>query len=127
MRWALSWPLHNQTVAGFGGKQIVLRSIRDGTIVKELGTTDGIPLHLCFLPNGRRLASADQNGSVILWSVETGNEILRYYEHEFWVLCARFSRDGRVLASSQGGRWLPPQIRFRHAATEEEARRLLAD
>jgi WD40 repeat protein len=57
---------------------------------------------LAFSPDGRTLASADDEGRVRLWEVSTGAERRSWRGHIGWVHAVAFSPDGRTLAT--GGR-----------------------
>ena len=52
---------------------------------------------LTFSPDGRRLATADAEGTVKLWDVRTGLEVLRLPVHEQAVTGLAFSGDGKML------------------------------
>jgi WD40 repeat protein/serine/threonine protein kinase len=54
---------------------------------------------LDFSPDGRRLASANGDGTVRLWDVETGEELPSLRGHTNAVSQAVFSPDGRLLAA----------------------------
>ena len=105
-------------VAGVADHTIAIRSAEDGSIVQELHGHQDIVLTLDFSPDGRRLASAGISGVIILWDLETGNEILRYRNHASWVWQAEFSPDGNVLASCDSGGLLRPKIRIRRAMNQ---------
>jgi WD40 repeat protein len=105
---------------------VVLLSAKDGSELRRLPGHHEVVLHLHFSCDGKRLVSSSQAGLVILWDLETGNEIVRYRDHQYWVWAVYFSPDDRMLASCQGGRNLPPTIMIRRTVTQAEARRLLA-
>ncbi len=54
---------------------------------------------VAFTPEGRRLASAGEDGTVRLRDVDTGKEILSLRGHEGGVASVAYSPDGRRLAS----------------------------
>src|SRR5262249_14206170 len=65
------------------------------------------PLHhdaavLCavFSPDGRRIASSDQDGWVKVWDAQTGHERLKFRAHEDHARSVAFSPDGRRLATA---------------------------
>jgi WD40 repeat protein/serine/threonine protein kinase len=65
------------------------------------------PLHhdaavLCatFSPDGRRIASSDQDGWVKLWDGKTGENVLRFRAHQEHARSVAFSPDGRRLATA---------------------------
>ncbi|MCL4862909.1 MAG: AAA family ATPase [Caldilineaceae bacterium] len=54
---------------------------------------------LAFSPDGTRLASGGQSGTVRLWEVETGRQLLRLHGHTQPVEAVAFHPDGTLLAS----------------------------
>ena len=52
-----------------------------------------------FSPDGKRLVSGGNDGSVRLWDAEEGSEILVLKGHEDWVRSVGFSPDGKRLVS----------------------------
>ena len=116
---------NNKLVAFVDQRDIVVLSTTDGTEVQRLAGHNSVILHFHFSPDGKRLASASQSGLVIIWNIETGQELLRYRDHKFWAWTGKFLNDGRLFASSQGGRFLVPTVKLRRTVTPIEARRLL--
>jgi tRNA A-37 threonylcarbamoyl transferase component Bud32 len=68
------------------------------TFVAHAETVNG----LAFCPDGRRLASAAQDRSVILWEVATARELLTFREDSKALVPKTFSPDGRRLAGTDG-------------------------
>jgi WD40 repeat protein len=57
-------------------------------------------------PDGRRLAVGGKKGTIKIWDLETGNELLELRGHSNEVLQVVFSPDGRSLASGSGSSFL---------------------
>jgi WD40 repeat protein len=54
---------------------------------------------LSFSPDGKLLASGDNENSVRVWNAENGKEVLKFDGHKDAVFCVVFSPDGKTLAS----------------------------
>jgi WD40 repeat protein len=54
---------------------------------------------LAFSPNGARLASGSNDGTIKLWDPRTGEEVLTLRGHNSGVLSLAFSPDGHRLVS----------------------------
>src|SRR5262249_5367087 len=67
------------------------------------GHTDEV-VHVCFSPDGARLASASTDQTVRTWNAWTGQELFALRGHTGWVWCASFSPDGQLLASGSSDR-----------------------
>jgi WD40 repeat protein/serine/threonine protein kinase len=86
----------------------------EGATGKELRTFDGhggFVYSLVFSPDGKRIASASEDGTARIWSVATGKEIAVLRGHAAKVYCIAFRPDGaRVLTTSADGtvrQWNP--------------------
>lgn len=69
-----------------------------------------------FNPEGRRMASGSEDGTVRIWDVRTGRELACARGHEGAVLCVAFSPDGTLVASGGADR----TVRLWDAHTGEE-------
>ncbi|HKB39222.1 MAG TPA: WD40 repeat domain-containing protein, partial [Gemmataceae bacterium] len=82
----------------------------------------GGAVELVFSPDGRRLASADLDGPILLWDVASGQEVLRLGgpRHVFpGAVKLAFSPDGKTLATGCG--W--QEVRLWDLKTGKEVRR----
>jgi WD40 repeat protein len=67
-----------------------------------LGGHTDVVLCVAFEPSGQRLASGAMDGTIRLWDLEAGEEVLVLRGHESWVYAVAFSPDGSLLASGGG-------------------------
>ena len=82
---------------------IRLRETQTGDELMSLAGHEAEVQAVEFSPDGRRLASADLDGTINQWSLETGEKLLAW-RHEGGVLAMAFSPDGSRLATS-GTAW----------------------
>src|SRR5262249_45431990 len=59
-------------------------------------------LSLAFGPDGKRLAAAMADGTIQVWDIEKGAELLTIRAHGHTCCCLAFSPDGRLLGSGGG-------------------------
>jgi WD40 repeat protein len=57
---------------------------------------------VAFSPDGRRILSGGQDGTVTVWNTADQRELVSFRRHPDLVSGLLFSRDGRVLISSGG-------------------------
>lgn len=74
---------------------------------------------MAFSPDGKRLASGHQDGTIPVWDAAAGREIRQWRKHSYGVRAVAFSLDGKTLAS---GSSLESAVRFWDAASGEERR-----
>src|SRR5436309_1245184 len=75
---------------------------------------------VAYSPDGSRLASASQDGTVKIWDLGNGKELLTFHGHSESVNTVAFSPDGQTLASAGGDK----DIKLWEAATGKELRTL---
>ena len=90
-------PEERVIATGSSDESIHLYDRSTGTTLKTL--EGHFALGLRFTSDGRRLLSAGDDGTLRLWSVETGDEIRRFEGHVGWVLSVDLSPDGRTVLS----------------------------
>jgi WD40 repeat protein len=76
------------------------------TELRTLGEDVGPVRGVACSPDGRRLASATDDGTIRLWDIATGREVQRLEGHHGTVWCVAYSPDGRLLASCGADRTL---------------------
>lgn len=59
---------------------------------------------VAFSPDGKRLATADSDGVLHLWDVDSGQELASYTGHTNRVYSVAFNCDGKILASGSADR-----------------------
>jgi len=59
---------------------------------------------LAFSPDGSCIASGSSGGTIRLWDVETGAQIMKLKGHNLWILSLAFSPDGKRLVSTSRDR-----------------------
>ncbi|MDX2243589.1 MAG: NB-ARC domain-containing protein [Leptolyngbyaceae cyanobacterium bins.302] len=55
---------------------------------------------VAFSPDGQQLATSGIDGTLHLWQVADGKQLLTFQGHGSWVFCVSFSPDGQTIASS---------------------------
>ena len=103
-------------------KSIKLWDVATGHEVRTLGVPSGVQFveSLAFSPDGSTLASGSGVGTVKLWKVLTGSEVLSLAGHAGSVRSVAFSPDGRTLASGSSDK----TIRLWEVSTGNEVRTL---
>ncbi|MEL6270713.1 MAG: WD40 repeat domain-containing protein, partial [Chloroflexota bacterium] len=54
---------------------------------------------VAFSPDGRYLASGSRDGVVLVWDLETDEQVYRFANHELWVWALQFHPDGETIIS----------------------------
>ncbi|MDJ0606009.1 WD40 repeat domain-containing protein, partial [Microcystis sp. M53602_WE12] len=70
-----------------------------GKEIRTLKGHDGSVNSVNFSPDGKTLVSGSDDGTIILWDVETGKEIRTLKGHDGSVNSVNFSPDGKTLVS----------------------------
>jgi WD40 repeat protein len=98
-----------------GGKQVVTvrrEGLAQASPPIQLRATlrgEGIFSRIAFTPDGTLLASAQDDGRVVLWDVAAGRVNRALERHQPIVTAVAFSPDGKHLASA-GGDWRRPRV-----------------
>lgn len=77
-----------------------IRNAASGMLVTRLRGHDGEVRSIAHDPSGMRIVSASADGTLIVWSVKTGEQQLVLRGHEAAVRCVRFGLDGNLIASA---------------------------
>jgi WD40 repeat protein len=97
-----------------------LWEVATGKLLRRFGTYREQFNIVAVSPNGKMLAAGNTDGTIRLWSLDTGDELPPCRaEGKNWLLSVAFSPDGKVLASGGGDGW----IRLHEAATGKALRR----
>ncbi|MDQ1725908.1 MAG: hypothetical protein QOG52_2936 [Frankiaceae bacterium] len=86
-----------EAVASGDGVQVVGRGT--GRLLHQLGGQAAPIEDLAFSPGGDQLASASDDGSVLVWSMKTGERLASLTGHSGRVNAVAFSPDGRTLVT----------------------------
>jgi WD40 repeat protein/tRNA A-37 threonylcarbamoyl transferase component Bud32 len=95
------WVAYGSGVEG----EIFVRDVQTGDLAWALLGSQAAR-DLAFSPDGRRLLSADEDGSLRLWDLALGQEVFRLRGHAGAVRAGAFSPDGARIASAGSDRIL---------------------
>lgn len=98
--WPAAFSADGDLIATAGGGVICVRRTPDWSEVARFAAESGITAALCFSPDGRTLATGGSDGTVTLWNVATGRELMTLADDMLDVHAVAFSPDGRSLAAS---------------------------
>src|SRR5262249_36488347 len=86
---------------GYGAAEdAVVTAPGQGQGERLLGGHTGLVMALAFSPDGTRVATASQDGTVKLWDLADGHEGRPLRGHTGGVTCLAFNRDGTALVSA---------------------------
>lgn len=81
--------------------EIKLFNAETGETIHNLASMSDVATDVAFSPDGNRLAACGADGSIRIFEVASGEEVVRVVEaHADWVMSVTFSPDGKWLASS---------------------------
>jgi serine/threonine protein kinase/WD40 repeat protein len=117
---ALAFDPGSQRLAGACGNHVRVWDLQTGKRAAEfpVRSKPAMIWNLAFDPDGKRLAAAMDDGTIQVWDIERGAELLTIRAHGHTCLCLAFSPDGRLLAS--GGR--DRMVRIWDSTTGQELR-----
>ncbi len=90
-------------LAASEGRIVRVWNVATGAEILTLPGDEGFVTRVAFSPDGRRLASASQDGSVKVWDAVTGEKCLALRGHTNAVNGLTYSPDGRRLVTAAGG------------------------
>ena len=79
---------------------VMLWKVADGSLAREIKTTNGEVTSLSFSPNNLLLATGAWNGNVSLWELSSGNLLRTLKENDYGLKDVAFSPDGTLLAAA---------------------------
>ncbi len=90
-------------LASVGEEKVRVRDVASGEtvlVLPEENPADALFRSVTFSPDGALLAAGDTTGTVSMWNIDTGEELLTLNGHTNWVFDLAFSPDGTRLATS---------------------------
>ncbi|MBP85918.1 MAG: hypothetical protein CMJ64_04245 [Planctomycetaceae bacterium] len=97
--WQLSFTPDGKRLATSGSDEV---KVWDFARAKEVASfkTPAFTRSAVFTHDGKRVATGDDNGGIILWDVETAKPLRTLKGHKDWVVDLALSPDGKQLASA---------------------------
>jgi len=87
---------------GEGGSQVKILDMESVQEILLFQSRTGGPIHAAFSPDGKRLATANTDGTVKIWEADTGQQILTLRGSIHAISQVAFSLDGHRLAGAGG-------------------------
>jgi WD40 repeat protein/mono/diheme cytochrome c family protein len=81
------------------GRSILLLDAVTGRLIRSLNGHTGWVVQAVLAPDGRKLVSASDDGTVRLWNLDNGQQERTYRGHQTGVKCVAFSPDSTRLVS----------------------------
>jgi hypothetical protein len=92
-------------------------------LLRRMRGHQGHIVSLAFSPDGKRLISGSMDHTVRVWDWRSGEELLLLRNKNYAALCARFSPDGLILATTDSAppAWLRTAVPWTHQTTGKPA------
>lgn len=68
-------------------------------LLRTMDSSHGAIGRMEWSPDGKKIATPHQDGTVVVWDVETGGQLVTLDGHEDRVICVSWSPDGQFIAS----------------------------
>jgi WD40 repeat protein/tRNA A-37 threonylcarbamoyl transferase component Bud32 len=78
-----------------------LKYISDQSQMTMRGHVGGVN-RVVFTPDGKRIISGGEDGTIRVWDIATGKELMKIDAHKSWITYTRVHPDGKQIASSSG-------------------------
>ncbi|MHC5111460.1 MAG: protein kinase domain-containing protein [Planctomycetota bacterium] len=101
---AVAYHPNGNQLAGGASDGAVVWNAANGEKVLELKKQSAGVLGLAYSPDGKRLATASPDRTVMLWDAQNGEHLATLSGHAGWVWSVAFSPDGRILATGSDDR-----------------------
>jgi len=94
-----AWTRDGRVVTACWDKHVRVWEVATGRLVRTIALTTE-PLDVAVAPDQHRFATADHDGQVELWNLDTGERVLSFQGHTGAVTTVAWSPDGALVASS---------------------------